>query len=122
MLVFSLLNNYYKNNSSLITINLHGRKTNIKINTILYLETEGHHTSIITIDNIYTYRCTMKKLLEMMNSNSFIQIQKSIAVNLDFVKEIDESNNIILNNGNIFSINRHYKQEVLNKYKDYLLL
>jgi DNA-binding LytR/AlgR family response regulator len=64
----------------------------------------------------------MKKLLEMMNSNFFIQIQKSIAVNLDFVKEIDESNNIILNNGNIFSINRHYKQEVLNKYKDYLLL
>lgn len=122
MLVFSLLNNYYKINASLLTINLHGRKTSIKINTILYLETEGHNISIITTDNIYTYRCTMKQLLDMINSNCFIQIQKSITINFDFVKEIDENNNVILNNGNIFSISRHYKPEVLKKYEEYLLL
>lgn len=122
MLVFSLLNNYYKNNMTLITVNMHGRKTGIKINNILYLETEGHNISIVTVDNIYTYRCTMKQLIEEINSSSFIQIQKSIAVNFDFVKEIDEENNVILKNGNVFTISRHFKQEVLSKYKEYLLL
>lgn len=122
MLVLSLLNNYYKNNMTLITFNMHGRKTGIKINNILYLETEGHNISIVTTDNIYTYRCTMKQLIEEINSSSFIQIQKSITINFDFVEEIDEENNVILKNGNVFTISRHYKQEVLNKYKEYLVL
>lgn len=121
MLVFSLLNNYYKNNNSLITLNLYGRKTQIKINTILYLETEGHNISIITTEDIYTYRCTMKELIKMINSKSFIQIQKSIAINFDFVKEIDEENNVILKNDIIFSISRYYKKEALKKYEEYLL-
>ena len=120
-LIFNLLNNYYKNNKSLITINFHGRKTSIKINNIIYLESEGHNTNIITLDNVFSYRCTMKKLLEEINSNAFIQIQKSITINFIFVEEIDKDNNIILRNGNIFSISRHFKHDVLIKYKDYLL-
>lgn len=63
----------------------------------------------------------MKQLLSTINSTSFVQIQKSITVNFDFVREIDSKNNIVLNNGNIFTISRHFKNDVLIKYEEYLL-
>lgn len=30
-------------------------------------------------------------------------------------------NNVVLNNGNIFTISRHFKNDVLIKYEEYLL-
>lgn len=63
----------------------------------------------------------MKQLLSTINSTSFVQIQKSITVNFDFVREIDGKNNVVLNNGNIFTISRHFKNDVLIKYEEYLL-
>lgn len=87
----------------------------------MYLESEGHNVNVVTIDNVFSYRYPMKKMLEKINSSAFIQIQKSIIINFNFVEEIDEENNIILYNGNIFSISRHFKHDVLIKYKDFLL-
>ena len=63
----------------------------------------------------------MKQLLSTINSTSFVQIQKSITVNFDFVREIDGKNNVVLNNENIFTISRHFKNDVLIKYEEYLL-
>ena len=63
----------------------------------------------------------MKQLLSTINSTSFVQIQKSITVNFDFVREIDGKNNVVLNNGNVFTISRHFKNDVLIKYEEYLL-
>ena len=73
------------------------------------------------MDSDFSYRCTMKQLLSTINSTSFVQIQKSITVNFDFVREIDSKNNVVLNNGNIFTISRHFKNDVLIKYEEYLL-
>ena len=73
------------------------------------------------MDSDFSYRCTMKQLLSTINSTSFVQIQKSITVNFDFVREIDGKNNVVLNNGNIFTISRHFKNDVLIKYEEYLL-
>ena len=120
-LAFSLLSAYYKENKSVITINFHGRKTSIKVSDIIYIESDRHITNIITVDSDFSYRCTMKQLLSTINSTSFVQIQKSITVNFDFVREIDGKNNVVLNNGNIFTISRHFKNDVLIKYEEYLL-
>ena len=122
MLVLNMLNDYLKRNRKLITINMSGRKLGITINDILYLESSGHDVSIATIDTIYTYRCTMKEMVKEINSNAFIQIKKSLIINFDHVKEIDENNNVILKNDIQFFISRFYKKDVLKKYEAYLLL
>lgn len=104
-----------------MTFEFNGRKTKIRKIDILYIESDFHDIHIITLDEEYIYRSTLKKILEKLDSYNFIRIQKSIIVNLDYVKEIDSDNNMILRTGNIFSINRHYKKSAIEAYENHLL-
>lgn len=119
-IAITLIKNHIQKYSKMITLNLYGRKTSIKISDILYVESSGHNISIITSDDEYTYRSTLKEVIKSINSTDFCRIQKSIIINLSYVKEIVK-NDIFLTNGSVFTINRYYKKEVLNNYKEYLL-
>lgn len=118
----TLLKKYYNQNARFITLKYKGRKTSIKKSDIVYIESDFHDIYISTLLDQYTYRSTLKGILEALNCKCFVRIQKSIAINLDYVKEIDENYNVILTTGNCFSINRHYKKQVLEDFKEYLLL
>lgn len=122
LLTLSLLNNYYKNNEKLITLEFYGRKTCINIKDIVYVQSDYHEINIVTINDSYTYRSTLKNMLNLMNSKSIIQIQKSLAINFDYVKEVNEKYDVILKNDNIFTINRYYRKTFMQKYKEYLVL
>lgn len=122
LVVLKLLYQYYTKNKYFITIEYHGRKTKININDIIYIESEGHYINILTVDDCYRYRSTMKNILTKINCNYFVQIQKSIIINFNYVIELDENNIFYLKNGNNFNLNRYYKKMVLEKYKEYLLL
>ncbi|MCD7893054.1 MAG: LytTR family DNA-binding domain-containing protein [Erysipelotrichaceae bacterium] len=119
LLTLALINNYYKEHDKLITLSLHGRQTALHVNEIIYLQSDIHEITIVTINDSYCYQTTLKNILSML-PNYFIQIQKSLIINLDYIKEIN-NNDIILKNGNIFSVNRHYKKDFFYKYKEYLL-
>lgn len=122
LLTLSLLDNYYKEHAQLITLDFHGRKTSIKIRDIVYIQSDIHEISIITKKDCYTYRSTLKNILSTINNKSLVQIQKSLVINLDYVKEINENYDVILKNGNIFAVNRYYRKNFIVKYKEYLLL
>lgn len=121
MLVLSLLKKYYTKNNCIITLEFHGRQTQININDIIYIESEGHLINILTINNYYKYRSSLKNILRMINNDFFVQIQKSIIINLNYVIEMDNNYIFYLKNGSNFTINRYYKKVVLQKYKEYLL-
>lgn len=122
LLSISLLNSEYKRNSLLLTLDLYGRKTGIYTNKIIYIQSDVHEINIITNDEIYTYRSTIKNILAKLNCKYFVQIQKSIVINFDHIREVTKENDVILINGNVFTISRHYKKEFLVKYEEYLLL
>lgn len=122
LLTLSLLNNFYKEHAQLITLDFHGRKTSIKIIDIIYIQSDVHEISIITKNDCYIYRSTLKNILSIIDNKSLIQIQKSLVINFDYVKEVTETNDVILKNGNIFAINRYYRKNFITKYKEYLLL
>lgn len=119
-ITLKLIKNHFQKYSKLITIDLYGRKTSIKISDIVYIESIGHEISIITEDDSYTYRSSLKEISKLIDSKDFCRIQKSIIINFNFVKEIIK-NDIFLKNGNIFTISRHYKKDVMQNYKEYLL-
>lgn len=119
-ITLKLIKNHFQKNSKLITLDLYGRKTSIKTCDIIYIESIGHEINIITEDDTYTYRSSLKEITTLINSNDFCRIQKSIIVNFNSVQEIVK-NDIFLKNGNIFTISRHYKKDVLQNYKEYLL-
>ena len=118
--LFKLLDIYYKKTMKLITFNYYGRKTSIFLKDIHYIESYGKDVSIITNNEIYTYRSGLKQALDLFDSKFIVRVHRNYAVSLMYVKEIDK-NNIILNDEIVLPIGKKYSEVLLNLYKEYLI-
>lgn len=118
--LFKLLDIYYKKTMKLITFNYYGRKTSIFLKDIHYIESYGKDISIITNNEIYTYRSGLKQALDLFDSKFIVRVHRNYAISLMYVKEIDK-NNIILNDEIVLPIGKKYSEVLLNLYKEYLI-
>ena len=115
----SLIQNYINKNHRIITFDFNDRKTSIKLSDIIYLESFLHEITIHTsFDDKYS--SSFNKMMLLINSTNIVRIHKSYVVNLFWVKEIYKEE-MILNNGITLKIGKKYRQDVLKKYKEYLL-
>ena len=118
--MFILLKTYLKETMQLFTFDFHGRKTNLFLKDIYFIESSGHDVTLYTKNGKYCYRSTMKNILDNLGTETIVQFQKSFSVNLDYIKEI-EKNTIILKNNEEFNIGRKFKNNVIQKYKEHFL-
>ena len=116
----SLIQNYINKNHRIITFDFNDRKTSIKLSDIIYLESFLHEITIHTSFDDYKYSSSFNKMMLLINSTNIVRIHKSYVVNLFWVKEIYKEE-MILNNGITLKIGKKYRQDVLKKYKEYLL-
>ena len=116
----TLIQKYINKNHKIITFDLNGRKTSMQLSDIIYLESFLHEITIHAPFNDYKYSSTFNKMMLFINSTNIVRIHKSYLVNLFWVKEIYKEE-MILNNGNTLKIGKKYRQDVLKKYKEYLL-
>ena len=119
--VFKLLTNYYQKIAKIVTFDFYGVKTSVFLKDIHYLVACGHDISIITNNGMYTYRSTLKDIIQFIDSNLIVRVQKGYAVSLMFVKEVDGMN-IILQDNTKIPMGRKYSKEFLEKYREYLIL
>lgn len=119
-IMFLLLKKYLKENMNLFTFEFYGRKTNLFLKDIFMLESKGHDIILYTKYGEYEYRSTMKNILDVLGTEIIIQFQKSYAVNLDYVKEINRGV-LILKNGQEYNMGRKFKENVMQKYKEHFL-
>lgn len=105
---------------NLFTFEFYGRKTNLFLKDIFMLESKGHDIILYTKYGEYEYRSTMKNILDVLGTEIIVQFQKSYAVNLDYVKEINRGV-LILKNGQEYNIGRKFKENVMQKYKEHFL-
>ena len=68
----------------------------------------------------YTYRSSLKDVLNLIDSPVVVQVHRSYAVSLMYVKEVDK-NNIILNDETCITIGKKYADEFMFQYKEYLI-
>lgn len=118
--LFILLKKYLKETMTFFTFEFYGRKTNLFLKDIYMIESKGHNIILKTKDGEYTYRSTMKNILDVLGTHLIVQIQKSYAVNLDYIKEIDKGI-VYLKNGEEYTIGRKFKEVVMQKYKEHFL-
>lgn len=118
--MFILLKNYYKENMIFFTFEFYGRKTDIFLKDIYTIESRGHNIILKTKNGEFTYRSTMKNILDTLGTKKIVQIQKAYSVNIDYIKEIDK-NVIYLKNGEEYNIGRKFKESVMQKYKEKFL-
>lgn len=117
---FDLIKKYVMNNYKIITFDLKGRKTAIKLTEIVYLESFLHEIIIHTLNDTYRYSGSFQNMFDLINSSNIIRIHKSYAINMFWMKEIHKDE-IVMNNGVILNIGKKYKNSVLLVYKEYLL-
>ncbi|WP_249030058.1 LytR/AlgR family response regulator transcription factor [Tannockella kyphosi] len=117
---FQLIENYMVKNRKLLTIDCNGRKTSILHCDIIYIQSDGRYVHIFSYDDEFVYRETLKNFLGRIDNKNFVQIQKSLVINLDNVKEIIQGD-IVLKSGEVFGVNRSYRTNLLTLYEEYLL-
>lgn len=113
--LYEHLNKYKK----MAVLNINGRITKIYINNIKYIISIGNDTIISCRDTDITFRSTLKNTLKLLNCNNLIQIQRTLAVNLNYIDDFVKWK-IICGNKE-YKIGRIYQKEFLNVYENYLL-
>lgn len=86
---------------------------------IIFIEVHNTMSSIHTVKGtIYTYM-SLKKLENIIKSNSFLRCHKSYLVNMNYIKDI-KSNSFILVNDIIVPIKQNGGKVIKNIYLDYI--
>lgn len=93
----------------------------INKNKILFFEIKNRIVTMNCIDgtNINFY-FTMKKLIDQINDDNFIQIHRSFLINSNYIKSIS-GKNIICNDNTTLPIGDKYLKTLKSKYSKFLL-
>ncbi len=119
--LFKLLNIYYKKTMKMITFDYYGRKTSIFLKDIHYITSFGHDISIVCDKETYTYRSSLKDALKLIDSSIVVQVHRSYAVSMMYIKEVDK-NNILLKDETYITLGKKYVDEFMFQYREYLML
>ncbi len=90
----------------------------IKLDSINWVEREGNYLRIHTDDNSFLFRETLSAFEQILPEDNFIRINRSIIVNLEFIKELQIADNsaytVVMRNNVQQSWGRKYRSN-LNK-------
>ena len=97
-----------------ITLKNGTRRTKIDTFTILFIETDRPYTMIHTISQKFLHDESLKKLGDLLDSQTFLRIHRSIIVNKNHITELKSRKNGdydgVLSNGKSIRFSRHYRQ------------
>lgn len=91
-----------------------------KINTfdIYYLEARGNYIQLHLEEKSFMIRETLQNIKNSLEQNTFLQIHRSVMINLNYVKQIKYAGNnqyhIYLKNGTLLHSSRSYKPDIQN--------
>lgn len=81
---------------------------------ILFLKTDNNYVEIYTDKTLYIERISLDNMLETINSEHFMKVHRSYAVNLDHVKEL-KSRELIIGR-HIVPVSRKYYKDFKEKF------
>lgn len=89
----------------------------ISINEVLWIKTEGNYSLIHTTSKKYILKLSLKKVLEQLPANYFIQIQRAYVIALSKIEDIDISTSEVIINKERLPLGRNYKEDLLSRLK-----
>lgn len=87
----------------------------IKMDDILYLESDNIYIHVHTPEKKYMVRNTINQYLDILNAPQFFRVHRSFAININHVQAI-EMNHIIINNLPI-PIGKTFRNDLLNNLR-----
>ncbi|MEM7163766.1 MAG: response regulator [Bacteroidota bacterium] len=95
---------YIKVNSKLVRLN---------DDDILYIESKGDYALFKTLDKGFIVHSTIKNVSEKMNPSKFLKVHRSYVINLDKIKDIEDSS--ILIEGKVIPVSRQHKKNLMDR-------
>lgn len=93
------------------------RRITIYSRSLQYIEAHGSYSKLITHDNKYLVRATLKDWEEQLLQYGFIRIHKSYLVNIAYIRSIEK--NVILDNGNTLKVSRRKGKALQDTFRKY---
>lgn len=91
----------------------------IKLNDILYFESESNYLNLHTTDNIYKFRSTLSSVEKELSPKGFIRTHKGFLVNQKHIYSI-KAEEIVLSNNEALPIGRTNRETVKARIMRYL--
>lgn len=96
--IFKLMDNLYsKLPEKIYTFENHGVTHAINYKEIIYFESQGHYIELVTSKENFRHRKNISTLIKELGDD-FCQCYRTIAVNIAYVKTLQGSNVVLLNN------------------------
>ena len=94
----------------------------IKADDIEWLEASGNYIKIFANNGTHMYRETLSNIEKILDPKKFMRIQRSVIVNLDFIKELKtwfhNEYNVFMKNGTQFTSGRTFKNNIDKIFKN----
>ncbi|MEL6972120.1 MAG: LytTR family DNA-binding domain-containing protein [Bacteroidota bacterium] len=85
----------------------------IDLEDLLYVETVGDYSIFKTAQQQYTVHATLKSIKERLCLPNFIKVHRSFIVNLDKIKDIEDSNLLIADR--VIPVSRNHRAELMER-------
>jgi len=87
----------------------------IPYDTVLWIKAEGNYSMVHVDNKRYVLKISLKKVLEQLPSNRFVQIHRAHIVDVLKIDDIDMANSELTVSGNKLPIGRSYKEDLMDK-------
>jgi len=95
---------FYKSKSEIVKVNY---------NDFVFVQAERNYCVLQTTKRKYVLRTSLKSIIEDLPKESFVRIFRSILVNVQFVKSVDVSKNVLFLEDVELPIGKSYKKDLL---------
>jgi len=86
----------------------------VPIKDVLWIRTEGNYSIIHTTSKKYILKLSLKKVLEQLPKDYFIQIQRAYIVALSKIKDIDIATSEVVINKERLPLGRNYRDALFS--------
>ena len=111
----------YDDSQSYVKLKIGNIEIELDVRNIKYFKTEGHYVRYKCCDGTesISYRCKLSDVESQLNAYWFVKTHNRYLVNLRVVRSISEKT-LQCYDGEEISISRNHKNEVQDKFQDYL--
>lgn len=88
----------------------------VNVSDICWINSEGNYITINTLPGKkFVVKMSLKKIKEQLPEDLFIQIHRSVVVQVIYINKIDVATNEVIAQGNSLPLGRRFKSELLER-------
>ena len=106
--------------SSTITLRWRNRRTSVRVDEIVYVESYNRHLSVYTVSGKTEIVGKLGDFMRLLPENEFLSIHKSFTVNMKFITGINECGAVI-SDGTVLPVSVRKRKAAVEKFDGYCL-